>query len=124
MVASCINKHAGLITGHAYTLLDTIILSNGQKLIKMRNPWSAERYTGPYNDADPIWTDALMEEAGMEKKDDGKIYMPVPDFKIAFTTYQVLMYKNENGENPWHKHQIEVSKTGERHWFKFTPTHD
>ena len=87
MTASCINPHAGLVTGHAYTMLGAITLSNGQRLVHMRNPWSKERYTGPYNDADPVWTPALMKEAGMEKKDDGKMFMPIKDFKTAFTTY-------------------------------------
>jgi len=54
----------------------------------MRNPWSKERYTGPYNDADPVWNNAhLAREAGFTKADDGKMFMPVADFKVAFTTY-------------------------------------
>jgi hypothetical protein len=87
MTASCIHPHAGLVTGHAYTILGAIQLSNGVRLVQMRNPWSKERYTGPYNDADPVWTDALAKEAGFTKADDGKMFMPVSDFKVAFTTY-------------------------------------
>jgi hypothetical protein len=80
------NKHAGLVTGHAYTILGTRTLG-GKQLVYVRNPWSSERYTGPYSDDDKIWTDDLVKEAGLTKKDDGKFFMPVEDFKIAFTTY-------------------------------------
>lgn len=50
----------GLISGHAYSLLDIAELkdSNGKvvhTLAKMRNPWNSEHYKGAFNDKDGIW---------------------------------------------------------------------
>ena len=49
----------GLISGHAYSLLDIKEVNyNGKTtLIKIRNPWSKEKYNGPWRDNDPRWTD-------------------------------------------------------------------
>ena len=46
----------GIISGHAYTLLDTAVV-NGTQIIKMRNPWDSESYNGPWSDSDTEkWT--------------------------------------------------------------------
>ena len=126
MTANCHNKHASLITGHAYTMLGAIQLSNGVKLIRMRNPWGSEKYTGPYNDNDAVWTPALKAEVARTHGthawgDDGAFYLPVSDFKRAFTTYAVLLYKDDRrrGEG-WHTEQFTESVTGQRHWYTFT----
>lgn len=47
----------GLITGHAYTLLDVVDVDGGVTLAKIRNPWSSEKYVGPYSDKSSEWTD-------------------------------------------------------------------
>lgn len=52
----------GLVSGHAYSLLDVKeVNNNGKKIMlaKVRNPWNTEKYTGPYNDKDKVWTTAL-----------------------------------------------------------------
>jgi len=49
---ACMQSFYGLVGGHAYTTLGVVELSNGVKLVKARNPWSSERYTGPWNDKD------------------------------------------------------------------------
>lgn len=92
MAASADVKHASLPTGHAYSLLGTVKLSNGEQLIVMRNPWGNEKYDGPYCDTCEEWTDALRKEAGMTNADDGIFHIPLKDFKIAFTDFSVLMY--------------------------------
>lgn len=51
----------GLISGHVYTLLDIVQLEGGPTLAKLRNPWSKERYIGPWSDDDSRWTDAWRQ---------------------------------------------------------------
>jgi len=52
------NDH-GIAFSHAYTILgvEEITLSGGstQQLLKMRNPWGSETYTGPWADRDIKW---------------------------------------------------------------------
>ena len=59
MSASCMFEGYGLVHEHAYTLLGVVELSNGVRLVKLRNPWGNELYTGPWFDGDPQWTDTL-----------------------------------------------------------------
>ena len=46
----------------AYTMLGTETLSNGQRLLRMHNPWGEERFSGPFNGFDDYLTAALKEE--------------------------------------------------------------
>jgi hypothetical protein len=41
---------------HAYTVLGTVKLSNGEKLVKMRNPWGVEKWKGAWSDHSYKWT--------------------------------------------------------------------
>ena len=66
-VASCCNEMPGgidgLVSGHAYSLLDVAELKDASgnvahKIAKMRNPWSSEGYNGAFSDESSVWTDA------------------------------------------------------------------
>ena len=80
-----VDMDTGLIFNHAYTVLGAVTLSNGQKLIKLRNPWGREEYKGNWSDTDSRWTDALRAEVNIESNvDDGIFFVPLEDFQIAF----------------------------------------
>ena len=49
----------GLQMGHAYVALKAIELSNGARLVQMRNPWGSERYKCDYSDSSTKWTPQL-----------------------------------------------------------------
>lgn len=72
----------GLQMGHAYVALKAIKLSNGARLVQMRNPWGSERYKCDYSDSSPKWTAQLRMEAGatLQRKNDGVFFMTVEDF--------------------------------------------
>ena len=76
---------SGLATSHAYTVLGTKLLTDGTKLVKIRNPWGKETYKGRFSDKSADWTAARIKEVGLVKKDDGVFYMPVADFKRDFS---------------------------------------
>ena len=62
-------------------------LSNGTKLVKVRNPHGEETYTGPYSDSSTLWTTATRKEANtklgesdaLAVSDDGAFWMPFDD---------------------------------------------
>lgn len=60
MTAACFQSSYGVVGGHAYTMHGVLDLQKDgrsyQKLVKMRNPWGREEYTGPWNDEDSKWT--------------------------------------------------------------------
>lgn len=45
----------GLVTRHAYSLIDTYNY-NGQLFCKLRNPWGSFEWNGPWGDSDTRWT--------------------------------------------------------------------
>ena len=75
---------SGLPQGHAYTVLDVLKLSNGVRLVKVRNPWGAGKetlYKGAWGNNDNKWTDQLLREAGHKnQKDKGIFHMTIEDY--------------------------------------------
>lgn len=63
-------------------MLSAVQLSNGDRVVKMRNPWGIERYTCAYSDTSELWTPALRREAGATdaSKNDGMFFMTIEDF--------------------------------------------
>lgn len=78
MTAGCYSSMDGLVSGHAYTMLG---VNDATGRIQVRNPWSAEQYTGP----------------GSDQNNDGRFEVPMSTFKVAFSEFTILKYKD------WHK---------------------
>lgn len=78
-----VTNECGLTMNHAYVVLSAVELSNGARLVKMRNPWGSERYSCDYSDESELWTPELRAEAGAteEAKNDGLFFMKVEDYK-------------------------------------------
>ena len=74
----------GLAYNHAFTVLGPKLLSNGAKLIKIRNPWGAETYKGDYSDKSAKWTPALRAEAGSTIANDGEFFIPLASYMTSF----------------------------------------
>lgn len=96
MTAACMNPLHDLVTGHAYTILGAQELKAGEvvlhTLIKMRNPWGKERYSGPWNDKDERWSTEFKKQASLTVANDGIFFMDVDDFKKAFTVWNIAHY--------------------------------
>ena len=96
----------GIVGGHAYTVLACYELTtdNGKvRLVKMRNPWGVEQYTGPWSDESELWTDAYRQEVekatghASERSNNGIFYMDIESFHQSFYLTQI----NEDTSN-WH----------------------
>ena len=74
----------GIVGGHAYSFIKVVQLSNGTRLVQVRNPWSVERYKGPWGDDSSKWNDAKKKEAGYEKLNDGAFFLPIEIYKSDF----------------------------------------
>ena len=75
----------GLAKGHAYTVMSTKKLTNGKRLVKIRNPWGIEGYKGSYSDNSPLWDPQSKKEAGMETKNDGIFFVDIETYLLAFS---------------------------------------
>lgn len=84
----------GMVTGHAYTLLDTAEVSDSSgtyRIVKLRNPWATELYTGPWSDDSSEWTDDLKAQAGWTSANDGAFWLPFDLFidRLYSTTFAI-----------------------------------
>ena len=57
----------GLVSGHAHTVVGTYQLKdqNGNvqyNMVRIRNPWGVDKYTGPWCDGDSRWTAAYQAQ--------------------------------------------------------------
>lgn len=109
MIANCRDEYFNLVTGHVYTVLGVLSLTNGPRLVKLRNPWGSEQYTGPFKDDGDEWTDAWKQEAGLVVADDGIFHMPIDDFVKPFSDdYSILMYRDD-----WNTETTRITGTGQ-----------
>jgi hypothetical protein len=59
----------------------------------MRNPWSSEKYTGPWRDSDPKWTARNKRIVGGHKvANDGVFFLPMKYFRQLFRSMSVAYY--------------------------------
>ena len=87
---------SGLVQGHAFTLLGAKQLSNGVRMLKIRNPHGSEKYHGNWGDNDSRWTDSLRAEVGgTNNKNDGVFHMAIEDFMHLFTDTRAVVYPDE-----------------------------
>ena len=95
MSVSARKTEYGLIERHQYTTIATKEY-NGEQLIKLRNPWGREEYTGPWSDSDSAkWTVEARNTLGNHPKaDDGTFWMAYKDFHRIFDDCVVGMYSD------------------------------
>jgi len=96
MTTACFNKVNGLIASHAYTVIgvNTVTDAEGQKhrLVKCRNPWGRESYSGKWSDKSKLWTPELRKQVDAVVANDGVFYIPVEEYKTDFSGIYYTMY--------------------------------
>ena len=65
---------------HAFTVNGAVELSDGTKLIRIRNPWGSELFHGDWSDSSTKWTEKLKEDAGLKAVDLSKTTLRDPLF--------------------------------------------
>ena len=105
----------GLPYLHAYTVLGTDQLSNGQKLVKVRNPFgpSRETFHGDWSDKSDLWTDAFKAEVNYEDSNDGVWFISAEDYKSNMQ----MTVANPDVQNEFQSYQAFFDlKKGETHY--------
>jgi hypothetical protein len=88
----------GLVKNHAYVIIGVDTLNDGTKLIKMRNPWGVEGFTGDY--ADSKMSADVKSQLDHDTGNDGNFWMTVAEFKSDVQYVGI----NLNTENWHHAH--------------------
>lgn len=86
----------GLVTGHAYAVLQVFQARDGTRLLEMKNPWASKSWTGKYSPQDKeSWANyTLRAEVGYNpdlagKKDDGIFWISWEDVLRFFQNIQL-----------------------------------
>jgi hypothetical protein len=105
------SKSAGLVAGHAYTLISAVQLSTGQQLVRLRNPWGNLEWNGDWGDNSSLWTPSIKAEIiqilGAENvdftvADDGIFWMSWTDVLKHFCGINVCLVRREGlNQKPW-----------------------
>ena len=76
---------AGLVKGHSYTVLGTVKLTDGKRLVKIRNPWGKEGFSGAYGGKNTLWDETAKKEAGYLDKNDGIFFTDIETYVMSFS---------------------------------------
>lgn len=86
------------------------------RLIKMRNPWSTEKYAGDASDIDKnFWTNFMQVQIPHIRQDDGCFWITVEEFHKTML-YIVVSYYHEDW---WHNYIRNQGDDGKEHTFLF-----
>ena len=90
-------KSAGIIDCHAYSLISAYSTTSSNSeisLVKLRNPWGFEEWTGAWSDNDTKnWTPELKKKFDYQSKDDGIFFMDFSDYLDFYYTTSICKYQ-------------------------------
>ncbi|XP_052077597.1 calpain-15-like [Mytilus californianus] len=99
-------KSLGLITSHAYSLLDVYDMDTGEKLLKIRNPWGSESWKGDWSDSSSKWQKVKPEVKKKLKPDGNKhgtFWMEFKEFRKYFGSVEICKTRD------WHETRVKGS---------------
>ncbi|CBY10105.1 unnamed protein product [Oikopleura dioica] len=110
----------GLIAGHAYSVQNALTLSNGTKLICLRNPWGQAEWNGAYSDGSSQWVEVADEVSQLtggrlRSKNDGEFWMEFEDFLTWFSKLELCSIPESIG-NEEEAHANWVTQLCEGRW--------
>ena len=74
------NDGSGIVSSHAYSILDARLVNGKEKILQLRNPWGSGEWKGAWSDKSDRWTPELKKALGWSDKDDGVFWMPFDDY--------------------------------------------
>ena len=92
----------GLETRHAYSILDARTLKEKEpekefRLLKVRNPWGKDEWTGAWSDKSEMWTPERRELLQHMDKDDGVFWITYEDL----LRYYPVIYRTRIFDSSW-----------------------
>lgn len=80
----------GISEGHAYIVMEARTLSNGQRMVKLRNPWGKIRkgiWEGAWSDGSKEWTREMQEELDHKFGSDSVFWIAYQDLIRKYTHF-------------------------------------
>ena len=93
------HDYKGLDSNHAYTLIGVLVV-DGERLVRLRNPWGNVEWQGDWCDSSELWTPDLRREHGVTDANDGVFHMSVEDFQSEYDSVTICkVHDNYTFEN-------------------------
>lgn len=99
----------GLVSDHAYSIISAFEFDHqGEplKLLKLRNPWGHQEWSGDWSDQSPKWTPQLRDKLGMRSSDDGVFFIAFHDYINYYRSTTICRV-----HDGYHYKSIEVDTT-------------
>merc|ERR1719217_1152177 len=84
-------KANGLITDHAYSILQVVQISSAERMVELRNPYGAGmQWKGKWRNGDPLWTEhPNVAKQCVHGADDGTFWLEWADFLKEFDSVSI-----------------------------------
>ncbi|KAL3985978.1 Calpain cysteine protease family protein [Acanthocheilonema viteae] len=89
-------RRVGLQIRHAYSLLD-VKEYNGQRVVRLRNPWGTFTWNGPWCDTWSGWDESSRRILLPHGPEAGAFWMPFQDFMQRFDSVEVAKVRSAQG---------------------------
>ncbi|KKZ66922.1 hypothetical protein EMCG_07418 [[Emmonsia] crescens] len=76
-------ERSGIHECHAYSVMDAKEV-NGQRLLRLRNPWGHKEWSGPWSDGSEEWTAEWMTLLQHKFGNDGVFWISYEDFLLKY----------------------------------------
>ncbi|KLJ11642.1 hypothetical protein EMPG_13182 [Blastomyces silverae] len=76
-------ERSGIHECHAYSIMDAKEI-NGQRLLRVRNPWGHKEWSGPWSDGSEQWTREWMDLLEHKFGNDGVFWISYEDFLLKY----------------------------------------
>lgn len=83
---SYMTDRKGVFSSHAYSIMEAIEIE-GQRLLKLRNPWGKSEWQGPWSDGSAEWTPEWMARLNHRFGDDGVFWISFSDLLKKFSEF-------------------------------------
>ena len=77
---------AGIVDRHAYSIQKAVEI-DGQRLLRLKNPWGKGEWKGPWSDGSKEWTPEWLEKLGHRFGDDGDFWIAYEDLLRKFQAF-------------------------------------
>ncbi|KAL9104248.1 MAG: hypothetical protein Q9163_000796 [Psora crenata] len=85
-LASQNDARSGIIRQHAYSIMDAVEIE-GQRLLKVGNPWGKDEWRGAWSDGSEQWTPEWMERLNHRFRDDGMFWISYDDLLRKYSQF-------------------------------------
>jgi len=91
-------KSVGLSCDHTYSLLSAIeLIHKGRtlRLLKLRDPWGIQNWTGNWSKTSPLWSKQLKRQLNYSSTDEAIFYIEYKDYIKYFTHTIICKYHDD-----------------------------